>query len=79
MKWNTAIKQIEKAQAEGRQIQVAYHTKYAKVYHIEYDMVDYLVDYEWQGIQYKAINTYNNQLHSNSHTIDAIFIDSIIE
>lgn len=78
MKWNTAIKQIEKAQAEGHAVQVVYHTKYAKVYQSMFEEVEKVLEYDWKGTTCKAINTYSNQLDESSHTIEAIFIDSFM-
>lgn len=78
MKWNTAVKKIEKALAEGHEVQIVYHTKYAKIYQSQFDLVENVLEYDWQGTTCKAINTNMNQLNESSHTIEAIFIDSFM-
>ena len=78
MKWNTAVKKIEKALAEGHKVQVVYHTKYAKIYQSMFDEVEKVLEYQYKDQTCKAINTDKNQLNESSHTIEAIFIDSFM-
>lgn len=75
MKWNTAIKKIEKALDENRTVEISYHRKWLlQDYHT--DIVTSVSEYDWyDGKKCKAINTYADQLDESSHIIEKIYVE----
>ena len=74
MKWNTAVKQIEKALAADKAVSVHYHRKWMKQ-EAYFDRVDGIITYEWHGETVKAISTWNNVVDVYSYIIDDIEIE----
>ena len=77
MKWQQAIKKIEKAFYGGAySVSVYYRPKYSRNSndHRYGDVVD-IIEYEYNGETCKAINIKGDQLNEGSHTIDEIYVD----
>ena len=73
MKWEMAIKKIEKAMAEGKKVEIEYHRKWMKQ-DSHFDVVYSISEYDWHGDVCKAVSTYHDGLDEDSHIIDAVKI-----
>ena len=75
MKWEKALKQIEAALTDNKEVEIKYHRKWAKNIHdYRIGMVDNVVEYDWHGDTCKAINTYYDQVDEGTHIIDEVNI-----
>lgn len=74
MKWNTAVKKIEKALEEGKHVEIHYHRKWmVQDYH--WDVVENVSEYDWYGQTCKSVSTYRDLLDEDSYIIDDIDIE----
>lgn len=75
MKWEKALKQIETALANNKEVEIKYHRKWAKNIHdYRIGMVENVVEYDWHGDTCKAIDTYYDQVDEGTHIIDEVNI-----
>lgn len=73
MKWNKAVKEIEKAINNGEDVEIRYHIKH-DTRQPRFEKVESISEYEYQGSTCKAINTYHDQVLEGLHVIDEIYI-----
>lgn len=74
MKWNTAIKQIEQAMAEGKKVGVEYHRKWARNGR-QFDAVYSVGEYVFNGEVCEGVTTYYDILDEDNYIIDGIVIN----
>ncbi len=74
MKWNKAVDQIEQALAAGKAVSVRYHRKWMTKLP-QFDKVDSVSRYMWNGQICKAVNTYHDQIDGDMHIIDEVIIE----
>lgn len=73
MNWSKAIIKIEAALAEGKEVELKYHRKWARnVNEFKWGMVENVVPYDWNGQICKAVNMHFDQLNEGTHIIDEI-------
>ena len=76
MKWDQAIAMIESALAEGKEVEIRYHRKYAKnVNEYRYSMVESVIPYKYKGQTKKAINLHFDQLLDSTHMVDEVYTE----
>lgn len=73
MKFETAVKKIEKALEAGKIVTVEYHRKWTKGER-RFDRVDTVTEYEYKGETCKAITTWNDIVDGYSHIVDSVDI-----
>lgn len=73
MKWEKAIKQIETGLNAGRKIEIEYHRKWMTVDR-HFDIVEAVVEYEYNGEPRKAVTTWADGLDESTHIIDEIVV-----
>lgn len=76
MKWNTAIKQIEQAMAEGRQVGIEYHRKWERNSR-QFDVVYSVSEYDWNDDVCKGVTTYYDILDEDNYIIDGVVINDM--
>lgn len=76
MKWSKAVQRIESALAEGKEVEVRYHRKWARNSNEldRWDIVDAVSAYDWQGQQCKGVSLRLNLLDEDNYIIDEITI-----
>ena len=73
MKWNKALKQIEAALNEGKQVEIKCHRKWNRNSNeVRWLTVEDVCSYEWKGQICKAVNTNYDQLNEGAYIIEEI-------
>lgn len=74
MNWDKALRQIEQALAEGKDVTVRYHRKWM-TNSSRWDKVYDISEYEWDGETCKVVNTYSDQIDKAMHIIDSVEVE----
>ena len=73
MKWNKAVKMIEKSLANGEYVLIRYHRKYSRnANDSRWGKAESVVPYDWNGNECKAVITIGDLLTEGSHTIESV-------
>ena len=73
MKWDRAINKIETLMAQGKEVEIQYHRKWARnVNEFKFGNVEYVGTYEWHGETLKFVRMSMVSIEEGNFIIDAV-------